>query len=143
MEAQTMREDIFRKKSIKKIQSPESLNDYIQVSNPSVWLIIIAVIALLVGACIWGILGRIESKVDISATVSDGYAICYVDAQDANEIDPGQKVLFDSNEGSVLSISDFQIDGTYEVLIRTSLPDGTYDGSIVTESVAPFSFIFN
>ncbi|MCQ2419185.1 MAG: hypothetical protein MJ085_05295 [Clostridia bacterium] len=105
-----MREDIFRKKALKKY-SPR--NDYIQVSNPSVWLIIIAVIVLWVGACVWGILGRIESKVDVRATVTDGEAVCYVSEKDAYEIAPGNIVRFDGKEGTVTQLGELQPDGTY------------------------------
>ena len=43
-----MSNPIFRKKSIEKVTSPEQINDYIRVSNPSVWMILAAVIVLLV-----------------------------------------------------------------------------------------------
>ena len=37
-----------------KVTSPEKLNDYIKVSNPTVWIILAAVAVLLAGAVIWG-----------------------------------------------------------------------------------------
>ena len=48
---------IFRKKSIERISSPEQLHDYIRVTTPGVWLVLIAIIILLVGVviCIQGI----------------------------------------------------------------------------------------
>ena len=49
-----MSEEIFRKKSLDKVKSPENLDDYIQVSNPGVWLLLVSVIILLAGACVWG-----------------------------------------------------------------------------------------
>ena len=39
-----MGKTIFRQKSMQKITSPEQMNDYIRVSNPSVWMILAAVI---------------------------------------------------------------------------------------------------
>jgi hypothetical protein len=45
---------IYRKVSLERISSPERLNDYIKVSNPSVWLILAAVAVLLIAAVIWG-----------------------------------------------------------------------------------------
>ena len=44
-----MGKTIFRQKSMQKITSPEQMNDYIRVSNPSVWMILAAVIVLLAG----------------------------------------------------------------------------------------------
>ena len=46
-----MSDQIFRKKSLDRISSPEQLNDYIRVANPGIWMILAAVIILLAGAC--------------------------------------------------------------------------------------------
>lgn len=43
-----MNEQLFRKKSIERVNSPEQLNEHIRVANPGVWLVLAAVIALLV-----------------------------------------------------------------------------------------------
>lgn len=51
---------IFREKSIKRVSSPEQLNDYIRVTSPSVWIVLIALVALLLGMLAWSVLGRIE-----------------------------------------------------------------------------------
>lgn len=51
---------IFRKKSIERISSPEQLHDYIRVTTPSVWLVLIAIIILLVGVVIWAVFGKLE-----------------------------------------------------------------------------------
>ena len=65
---------IFRNKSIEKVSSPEQLNDYIQVTTPSVWIMLVAVIILLVGMLIWGIFGEIhvntENGVETVAPIS-------------------------------------------------------------------------
>ena len=51
---------IFRKKSIERVSSPEKLDDYIKVTTPSVWIILAATVALLAGMIIWGVFGKIE-----------------------------------------------------------------------------------
>ena len=51
---------IFREKSIERVSSPEKLDDYIKVTTPSVWIILAATVALLVGMIIWGGFGKIE-----------------------------------------------------------------------------------
>lgn len=48
------KKNIFRKSSLDKISSPEKLNDYIKVSNPSVWIVLAAIAVLLVAVVIWG-----------------------------------------------------------------------------------------
>ena len=49
-----MSDQIFRKKSLDRISSPEQLNDYIRMANPGIWMILAAVIILLAGVCVWG-----------------------------------------------------------------------------------------
>lgn len=51
---------IFREKSIRRVSSPEQLNDYIRVTSPSVWIVLIALVVLLLGMLAWSVLGRIE-----------------------------------------------------------------------------------
>ena len=62
-----MNEQSFRKKSVDRVSSPEQLNDYIRVANPSLWLVLGAVIALLIGVCVWGVLGRLDTTVSAVA----------------------------------------------------------------------------
>lgn len=57
-----MSDQIFRKKSLDRISSPEQLNDYIRVANPGIWMILAAVIILLAGVCVWGIFGHLDTK---------------------------------------------------------------------------------
>lgn len=53
---------IFRQKSLDRVSSPEQLNDYIRVTKPSVWLVLLALIVLLAGLLIWSIFGTVEVK---------------------------------------------------------------------------------
>ena len=55
-----MMSNLFRKKNLDKISSPEQLNDYIRVTKPSVWLTLLAVLLLLFGMLAWSILGTVE-----------------------------------------------------------------------------------
>ena len=52
-------DSIFRQKSIDRVSSPEELNDYIRVTTPSVWIVLIALVVLLLGMLAWSILGRV------------------------------------------------------------------------------------
>lgn len=50
---------IFRGKSIEKVTGPESMNDYIRVTTPSVWIVLGALVLLLLGMLTWSIFGRV------------------------------------------------------------------------------------
>ncbi len=44
---------------MERINSPEQLNDYIRVTTPSVWLVLIAIIVLMIGILSWCIFGTV------------------------------------------------------------------------------------
>ena len=52
--------DLFREKSLEQVRSPEELNDYIRVTTPSVWLVLLATTILLLGALAWAVLGTVN-----------------------------------------------------------------------------------
>ena len=72
-----MKGSIFRKKSLAQVSSPEQLNDYIRVPNPGIWMILLAVIVLLVGVCVWGVFGHMDTNLKVAAVCKDGKLICY------------------------------------------------------------------
>ena len=52
-----MTQMIFRRKSLERIASPDQLDRYLQVSAPSLWLILLALFLMLGAAaawCFWG-----------------------------------------------------------------------------------------
>ena len=66
------RSDLYRKESMDRIQSPEQLNDYLRMTNPSIWVVLSAVIVLLAGLLIWSAFARIDSHADGMAQVENG-----------------------------------------------------------------------
>ena len=55
-----VKKSIFRKKSLEQISTPEQLDDYIKVTKPSVWVVLIATILLIAGVLVWAVFGKIE-----------------------------------------------------------------------------------
>lgn len=138
-----MSEKLFRKKSLDKIASPESLTDYIRVTNPGVWLVLAALIVLLAGACVWAIFGRMETKLPVTAKVENGMAAITLTADEAEKVAPGESVIFDGGEGVILTIEGPDEAGLYTAAAEMNAPDGALRAEIVTESVSPMSFIVN
>lgn len=138
-----MSEKLFRKKSLDKIASPESLTDYIRVTNPGVWLVLAALIVLLAGACVWAIFGRMETKLPVTAKVENSMAAITLTADEAEKVAPGESVIFDGGEGVILTIEGPDEAGLYTAAAEMNAPDGTLRAEIVTESVSPMSFIVN
>lgn len=157
-----MSEKIFRKKSIDRVSSPEQLNEYIRVTNPGVWIVLVAVVILLVGVCAWGVLGRLDTKLTTVAVAENSQTIVYVKQTDIGSIKEGMKTIIDGKEYEVVSVPDqpIRVDSSfseytlhvgnlqngewvYAVTVSGEATDGTYEAAIITESIAPISFIVN
>ncbi len=157
-----MEKQLFRKASMERVSSPEQLNDYVRVSNPGVWMILAAVITLLIGVCVWGIFGHLDTKIATAGICENGVFTCYVGEEEAAKITSGMTVNVDGNALAVSEVSVKPIpvgadmddylrylggfsegDWLYQVTADATLSDGTYKAEIVTESVSPMSFILN
>lgn len=158
-----MNEQLFRKKSIDRVNSPEQLNEYIRVANPGVWLILAAVVALLVGVVIWGVFGTMETTIETGVVVDGGTVTCYVSAEDASRLEEGMAVSVENNIGSIKSVSaaPVQINETFSdyilyltgfvrgdfcYAVEVELPDmadGVYAAMITVDSTHPISFVIH
>ena len=88
-----------------KITSPEGLSDYIRVSNPSVWIILAAIIALLVGVCVWGIFGKLDTTLQTGGTCENGQLVFYVSENDIDKINENAIVSVGGKEFALTEIS--------------------------------------
>lgn len=149
-------------KKMSKVNSPEQLNQYIKLSNPSVWILLIAIIILLLGVCMWGIFGKMDTKVK-AIVISDSYNTnCYIKEEDIKKVEKGMKLEINSESYEILYIdntpekiddnfNDYAIkignlkygDWVYKCSLNTALLDGIYSGDITVESVKPSTFIIN
>ena len=152
---------LFREKSLEAIESPESLNDYLRVTSPGVWIVLAAIIALLVGLILWSVFGRIETVATLAVTSRDDEVLCYIPYEDLQEVMRGGVVtvngedlpLEDRGNSSVVIISEdtdayLRVTGNLEVgdvtvtvPVNASLPNGIYAGTAVTESLQPITLL--
>ena len=157
-----MDNQIFRKKNIERVSSPDQLNDYVRVSNPGVWMVLTAVIVLLFGRCAWGVGGNLETILHTVCICQDGKMICYVSDREIDSVKSGMTITVQEKKYTISSISEVPVeidekmdayalyigglkvgDWVYEVIADTELSDGTYEAEIVTESIHPISFLMN
>ena len=134
-----MNEEIFRKKSLDKVKSPESLDDYIRVSDPGVWLLLVSVIILLAGVCVWGVFGHIDSTVDIVVSAENGVLTAEVAE---TEVAEGMLIRVADTECAVSGVTRDPSAGC-TVTATADIPDGVYDAKLVTERHKPLSFVLN
>ena len=157
-----MNEQLFRKKSVDRVSSPEQLNEYIKVSNPGIWMIPAAIVILLVGAIVWGVLGTLDTTLSTVAVAENGELTVYVKEADIDSIEEGMTVRIGDKEGTITEISTTPttVDGTFSdyalhvgnlvngewvfaIRVSGEFTDGVHNADIVVESVSPMSFILN
>lgn len=158
-----MSKNLFREKSLEKITSPEDLNSYLRITNPSIWFIIVSVIILLVGAIVWGIFGKVESSVNGVAMSKGGAVACYVSEKYISQVKEGDNVVIDGVTYSIKSIeydakeakeelqSDYVMtlgnfekgENVYSFIIDGTPKTGNFVCKIVVEKISPISFLFN
>lgn len=136
-----MKNQIFRKKSLDKISSPEKLDDYLKVSTPSLWLVLLAVVSLLVGILVWSSISELETTISAVGSINDSNVEIILTGNDAELIDSGMKVKI-GNSDTVIDYVQYDDLGRAIALGKCDLPDGNYKVEIVTESVHPISFLF-
>lgn len=157
-----MSEKLFRENSLKKVTSPEELNDYVKVANPGVWLLLAGIIALLVGFIIWSVYGRLDTFVNTLGVVNNSELTVYVKESDIEKIDLDTVVTVEDKEYKITSISpspikvddnftDYMLhvgemsknEWVYEINCTCALTNGVYPVQIVVDSIKPISFVIN
>jgi hypothetical protein len=133
---------IFRKKSIESISSPEQLNDYLKVTNVGVWVLLASVILLLAGLFAWSTVGRLETTANGVAVVENGTAQILISDTNKGDIKSGMTVRIGGDEYTVSTVEKDDL-GRSIAYAPVSEADGKYDVKIVIESIAPISFLFS
>ena len=153
---------LFREKTLEAAESPESLNDYLKVTSPGVWLVLAAIILLLIGGVLWGVFGRITTTVSVAVTSSGGQTACLVPYEAMQNaltrelvvtvegreysLNPDAKIstVIISEETSPyvrlagnLNLGDVAV----SVPFASELAEGVYKGSLLTESLQPISLL--
>ena len=157
-----MNDQLFRKKSVERVSSPEQLNDYIRVANPGVWMVLAAIVILLAGVIVWGCIGHLDTTLSTAVVCENDVAVIYVKEADVEKIDVGMTVRVGDEEYAVSEISTapIRVDDTmseyaihasgltvgewvYAVKVNGDIADGVHKAEIVIESISPISFILN
>ncbi len=67
-----MQNSIFRKSSLERMSSPEQLNEYVRITNPGIWLVLVGLFALLLAGVIWAYTGSVLETVQLIGVMVPG-----------------------------------------------------------------------
>jgi hypothetical protein len=132
------REPLFRKETLDRIASPEQLKDYLRVTNPGIWIVLAAVIALLAGVFVWSVTGEMETVVDAKMIIVSHEA--KIVPVEPVTLKVGMIVRINNQRSSIAAIRSDEY-GRDVGIAEFALPEGTYNGQVVTDSVHAIDFL--
>ena len=158
---------IFNKRATEKLRNPDDLDKYVRVTSVSIWVVLVAIVALLAGIFAWGFFGTISTSVNTSATRIDDSVICFLTDDEEKIVHEGDEAMvgdfpmkvsyvsqtpMSRDECSKVLDNDYLLktlvkeDWAYMVVFSSDkTPDFEYlvpiNASITTERVAPISLI--
>lgn len=136
-----MSEQIFRKKSLERISSPEQLDDYLKVSTPSLWLVLVAVVSILVGILVWASVSNLETTISAVGEINNQKVEIVLTGSDVDRIDAGMEVRIGTYTTTIEQV-EFDDLGRAIAICNADITDGNYRVEIVTESIHPITFLF-
>jgi hypothetical protein len=139
--AQEKGEGLYREKVLKKISTPEQLTDCLRVTNPSVWIILAAVVLLLAGLFVWASVATIETSMDAEIKFARNYGEMEFTSQNGSNVRAGQKVIVGSRTFTVSLVYKAE-NGHILAYVEGEMPDGEYDARILIRAEHPIDFLF-
>lgn len=159
---------IFNQKAAERLRSPDDLDRYVQVTNPSVWVVLFACLALLAGLLIWGVFGTVSTSVDATAVSVNGQTMCFLTTDAVHQVKEGDEVNVNGRKMKIASVAGVPVsrneasgilnsdylesivvpdEWAYQVILEGET-DPAMEGipqqaNITTERIPPISLILN
>ena len=157
---------IFNQKAVEKLRNPDDLDKYVRLTNPSVWVVLAACVALLLGLLAWGFWGTVVTSVNTKGVVLEDKAICFLSADTAPDVEVGDTANVDGKQMKVAEVQAVPLSRdeaaqvlSNDYLVSTLVQDDwvylvTFDGdtselnsdvplpvNITTDLISPISLI--
>ena len=160
-------QSFFRSEAVDQLNDSGDLDKSLRVVTPRVWVVLVAIIALLAGIVSWAFFGAVSTTVSLKAINTDGALVCFVPASNTKKVAVGNPAQVDDHPATVnfistvpLSRSEVKdiVENDYLVAVNTSegwsfvdevkldgkndLPmDVPLDAVITTERISPIELI--
>ena len=127
----------------RRISSPEQLDDYLKVTSPKVWVLLVAIALLLAGLLLWGGFTTIESYATGTARAVGGeLTVTFDDAAKAGRVQPGMEMEVGDVHAEVLAVGE-DAGGNPVASARANIPDGSYDVRVGYKTTQVISMLLN
>ena len=149
-----MQSQLYRQQSIDRVSSQEQIRDYLRVTSPRLWMVILAAAVLLAGFLVWYAVANQEVTLPVKVSVENTstresnviLAEFQVPSAQRDNYRPGMKVRFAGITGEIKYFVDME--NITSVIVwaespKTAVPDGEYDAEVLFESSAPLSDLLN
>lgn len=129
--------------SARRISSPEQLNDYLKVTNPKIWLLLVAVALLILGLLLWSGFTTIESYATGTARAIGGeLTVSFDDPDKASRVQAGMEMEVGDVKTEVLTVGKNDA-GEIVASARAIVPDGTYGVRVGYKRTQVLSMLLN
>ncbi len=135
---------LFRKSTLERVSSPEQLNEYIKVTNPSLIVMLLGIFTILAAGMVWVFCGGIPNSVELSGVVATNIkgeqsVYCYVPISTSKKIKKGMNVQISPDYASREEYG--YINGVVEsvgtsIVTSDTLESNFYDPQIVLPTVS-------
>lgn len=130
--------NVSRQKTRDRISSPDQLTDYLRVTNPGIWVLLASIVLFLAGVFVWFTIGTLESTAAVKVSVAGQQAT--VIPREATVLTEGMPLRVASDEYTLDSVGTDEYDRSFgNAMVK--LPDGVYDGIVVTAQTHLISFL--
>lgn len=155
-----MDKQLYRQKSIERISSPEQLHDYMRVTSPRLWMILVAIIIMLAGLILLAATTQMENTLKTSLVmerttgqspddpskeeiVEGAYIELPIEQKDSLAL--GQEVRASGAKGTISMIYQYaeSVVALVDMEEGSELPEGTHDAEVVIEKTTPMSYLLN
>ena len=130
--------NVSRQKTRDRISSPDQLTDYLRVTNPGIWVLLASIVLFLAGVFVWFTIGTLESTAAVKVSVAGQQAT--VIPREAAVLTEGMPLRVASGEYTLDSVGTDEYDRSFGNAV-VKLPDGVYDGIVVTAQTHLISFL--
>lgn len=141
-----------KKAAAPEINDPEQLYEYVKIIKPGTWMLLLAAVLMLIVFVLLGTADELLDGVGCGCICDNGVLSVYLGADNlphvkkgmellvegytfhVTEISPVNEDLLDSNYMYIAQVSDIDPgENIYKFEIKSDLPDGFYEGFVVTE----------